>query len=138
MLNRFEAYPAAVSPPLAIAMCSLIEDPNLEDQLKRLFPRVRAAVLDNERVAHACLRSFDCHRRHLDVALGIYERLSVATLDSVSDEIGAHVKNVASNKKRLRRVEKLIAKIEAPGGPPYKRHCTAAFCDEPQPFVDTQ
>jgi hypothetical protein len=60
------------------------------------------------------------------VALSVFERLSVGTLYLVSDEIVVHIKSLALNKKRLRRIEKLVMKIEAPGGEAYKRYLKAS------------
>ena len=126
LLKGLEKHPYAVSPTLATALCLLIDDPNHEDLIQRLLARVPVVVLDHESVARACLRAFDCYRRHTDVALSVFERLSVGTLYLVSDEIIAHIKSMASNKKRLRRVEKLVMKIEAPGGEAYKRYLKAS------------
>jgi hypothetical protein len=126
LVKGLEKHPDAVSPTLATALCLLIDDPNHEDCIQRLLARVPVVVLDHESVANACLRAFDCHRRHADVALSVFERLSVGTLYLVSDEITAHIKSMASNKKRLRRIEKLVMKIEAPGGEAYKRYLKAS------------
>ena len=126
LLKGLEKHPYAVSPTLATALSLLIDDPNHEDLIQRLLARVPVVVLDHESVARACLRAFDCYRRHTDVALSVFERLSVGTLYLVSDEIIAHIKSMASNKKRLRRVEKLVMKIEAPGGEAYKRYLKAS------------
>ena len=126
LLEGLEKHPDAVSPTLATALCLLIDDPNHEDCIQRLLARVPVVVLDHESVARACLRAFDCHRRHADVALSVFERLSVGILYLVSDEIIAHITSMASNKKRLRRIEKLVMKIEAPGGEAYKRYLKAS------------
>ena len=126
LLKDLERYPDAVSPTLATALCLQIDDPNHEDCIKRLLPRVPVVALDHEHVARACLRAFDCYLRHADVALSVFERLSVGTLYLVSDEIVAHINRLASNKKRLRRIEKLVIKIEAPGGEAYKRYFKAS------------
>ena len=126
LLKGLEKHPDAVSPTLATALSLLIDDPNHEDLIQRLLARVPVVVLDHESVARACLRAFDCYRRHTDVALSVFERLSVGTLYLVSDEIVAHIKSMASNKKRLRRIEKLVMKIEAPGGEAYKRYLKAS------------
>ena len=126
LLKGLEKHPDAVSPTLATALCLLIDDPNHEDLIQWLLARVPVVVLDHESVARACLRAFDCYRRHTDVALSVFERLSVGTLYLVSDEIIAHITSMASNKKRLRRIEKLVMKIEAPGGEAYKRYLKAS------------
>lgn len=127
LLKGLERHPDAVSPTLATALCLQIDDPNHEDCIQRLLARVPVVVLDHESVARACLRAFDCYRRHADVALSVFERLSVGTLYLVSDEIVAHIKSLASNKKLLRRIEKLVIKIEAPGGEAYEQRVKRYF-----------
>lgn len=69
LIKQLEVYPIAVSPTLAEALCVMIGDPNVEDYVRRILSHVPVAVLDHENVARACLRAFDCHRRHTDVAL---------------------------------------------------------------------
>jgi len=127
LLDGLKRHPDAVSPALATALCLQIDDPNHEDCIKQLLARVPVFVLDHQSVARACLFAFNGHRRHIDVALSVFGRLSVSTLYLVSDEIVTHINSLASNKKLLRRVEKLVIKIEAPGGEAYEQRAKRYF-----------
>jgi hypothetical protein len=118
MFKVIDAHPSVVSADLAAAICSLIEDPNHEDTIRKLLPRIPTTALDNTGVvARACLRAFDCHTRHVAVALGVYTRISVDSLYPISNELCAHVTRVSSNARLLARMERIVARIEAPLGP---------------------
>lgn len=127
----FAMYPAAVmSADLAAALCWMIDDPNHEDDVKKLMPQVPTAALDNERVAKICARQLGNYRRHADVALKILQRISINTVDSASDSIAhaaTHLKG-----RLLARLERLVARIEAPRGAAFERYRAAALLSPPR------
>ena len=126
LFHMFAMYPAAVvSADLAAALCHLIDDPNSEDDVKKLMPQVPTTALDNELVAKICAQQLGNYRRHADVALKILQRISVNAADSASDSIAhaaTHLKG-----RLLARLERLVARIEAPCGAAFERYKAAAL-----------
>ena len=120
------AWPGAASQRLAAALCRAIGDANLEDTIKGILPHIPTAVLDNEFVARECMHTFRHYRRCIHTGLRVLERLSTPTLDLVGDALVDNVCSCSTNRKLLRRVERLVARVEAPGGAAFKRHRTAA------------
>jgi hypothetical protein len=126
LVGILTAWPGVVSQHLAAALCRAIGDANLEETIKGILPRIPTARLDSEFVARECMHTFRHYRRCIDTGLRVLERLSTPTLDLVGDALVEKVSSCSTNRKLLRRVERLVARVEAPGGAAFKRHRAAA------------
>lgn len=127
VLQLVQKFPGAVDDHVAAGLCALIDDPNHEDEIKRLLPLLPATVLDTPMAAAKALGALGCYRRHAAVGLSVLERLSTSTLDSLGDALHECVPFLAKNQRLLKRLERLIQRVEAPQGLAFERHRDAAL-----------
>ena len=127
VLQLVQKFPNAVDNHVAAGLCVLIDDPNHEDEIKRLLPLLPTAVLDTPMAAAKALWAVGCYRRHAAVGLSVLERLSTSNIDGLGDDLHECVPFLAKNQRLLKRLERLIQRVEAPQGLAFERHRNAAL-----------